>query len=484
MGVLTQATARGDVLLHRGADNGFGVRWLDSQDGGRSFAPVDLAGWSAACVLSDVEGREVRRVPCAVGADGVAFAALRPADLAGLPSSGRWKIDATHDRDVVLATNYAPGIRGTGTWAEVRRNRRVNPGFESGSTSQWSSNAGVAGVVLEATTEDAHSGGFSCKVTSPGGGLNRGINATLTYPMAPPAGVVTASVWVKAAAGLALRLSIQERSPSGTYLNEEGVSFTATGDWQRVSVTRTNIAAGNLVTTPVYLTTAEAAVFYVDDFLVEWVDRTLPYFDGSSADGSVDPDMRSRYLGSTLTSESVLEIETVAGYVPQGATPGLSRIAGKPALRLIPFGTAGAPRVDLPIPAAARAAGVLRGTLHVTGVLGAGHSNVRRLAVSTPISYSPVAPNVPGVTEHRVAYGPLTGTYLAHIYAGSWAGGGDVWWTDPGLYSAGYDGPAFDGDTPPRDGVHYRWRGDLSEAYIPASGRVERLGDGYWRAED
>lgn len=95
MGVLSQTVARGDLLLRRGVDEAFAVRWL--WDEGDGFKPKDLTEWTATCELRSPSGDVWASLDCETTADGLAFVRI-PAELYESPewagrAQGTWRID-------------------------------------------------------------------------------------------------------------------------------------------------------------------------------------------------------------------------------------------------------------------------------------------------------------------------------------------------------------------------------------------------------
>jgi hypothetical protein len=98
MSVLAEATGRGDVLLRRGVNNEWGVRWERSEDGAR-FEPVDMTTWIGVLELRSVQSELWLSKPVSGGASGLVIATVQPADTAGLAWAGRaagtWLINMT-----------------------------------------------------------------------------------------------------------------------------------------------------------------------------------------------------------------------------------------------------------------------------------------------------------------------------------------------------------------------------------------------------
>ena len=100
MSVLTQSTARQDVLLRRGVTTEWGIRWEHSDDGGHTFAPVDWAGWTGTVELVSLLGDVWWSAPVSLEASGLARLTV-PADALTDPvwatrPQGEWRANITH----------------------------------------------------------------------------------------------------------------------------------------------------------------------------------------------------------------------------------------------------------------------------------------------------------------------------------------------------------------------------------------------------
>ena len=100
-----------------------------------------------------------------------------------------------------------------------------------------------------------------------------------------------------------------------------------------------------------------------------------------------------------------------------------------------------------------------------TGSLAAGARRIRAYANTGAgnvlISTSEAAPNTAGEHELRLTVTvPLAATsFYVLLYAGSAAGGGDVWWDDPTIVRGIYVGPAFNPHRQPPEGMAVDWDG-------------------------
>lgn len=98
MGVLTERTARGDVLIRRGVTTTWAVRWQQSVDG-VTFAPVDLSTWTGRLLLRGLAGELWLDALVACDTSGLAVATVTPehtaADVWAGRAGGQWRIDLT-----------------------------------------------------------------------------------------------------------------------------------------------------------------------------------------------------------------------------------------------------------------------------------------------------------------------------------------------------------------------------------------------------
>lgn len=110
-GVLTQETGRQDVLICRGANTDWAVRWTNSTDGGLTYQPVDLTGDVGKLELRS-PGGELWMTRAIVGTvDGLAGVELTPDEFTdpawASRSGGSWLITMTHEgREERLGEGY------------------------------------------------------------------------------------------------------------------------------------------------------------------------------------------------------------------------------------------------------------------------------------------------------------------------------------------------------------------------------------------
>lgn len=98
MGVLTEATGQGDVVLVRGATNRWGVMWEQSTDRA-TYTPVDLSGWSGLLVLRSPMGDVWASIPVFPSISGLTEITVGAADLVDPAWAGRaggsWAVNLT-----------------------------------------------------------------------------------------------------------------------------------------------------------------------------------------------------------------------------------------------------------------------------------------------------------------------------------------------------------------------------------------------------
>ena len=150
-----------------------------------------------------------------------------------------------------------------------------NGGFET-NTDGWMA---ASSATVEQSSEQAHSGDFSLKVTQQGSTTFEGADNPTTPTIIGKQ--YTGSVYVHAPAGAALRLRMLDLSSSSVLAT---VSFTGIGDWQRVAATATAIGE----TTRIQVLnngSAKAITYYLDDAQVEVGPFATPYIhtDGAAA---------------------------------------------------------------------------------------------------------------------------------------------------------------------------------------------------------
>lgn len=159
-----------------------------------------------------------------------------------------------------------------------------NPSAEV-STSGW---GGRYSAVIARSTAESHSGTASLMVTTPGAVIDEGLNlGTGGTQSSGVAATHTASAWVKAPSGAALRVMLEDYTSANTYIGGAITNFTGTGTWQRVTVSRTTAAATNKFVVNVRTQTALAATYYVDDVMIT---------QGASAYAYSDPNISASWV--------------------------------------------------------------------------------------------------------------------------------------------------------------------------------------------
>jgi len=173
---------------------------------------------------------------------------------------GATDFDGTDDR---ITTTYA-----------TRRNLCKNPNFET-DAAIWSANA--SGVTVLRVTSEYQDGTASLLVWHDGAAISGG--ATTSVITTTVSLSYTASMYVKAPVGAALNLRLSEYQSDGTTLvGSTDQTYTGTGNWDRVSVTRTFGALGARARIVIYNTVAVARTWYVDSVLLEAASSAGTYF--------------------------------------------------------------------------------------------------------------------------------------------------------------------------------------------------------------
>lgn len=151
------------------------------------------------------------------------------------------------DRTVTVQATDADGRTATGTASvTVHENLLTNPTFDAGSTTSWAPTAGTADVT--ATTDAPHGGDSALSVVCAGAG-NCGVqNTTSVQATSAPH---TATLWVRPSAvavGSTFTLTLTEADPGGTSVSSTQAAATLVAGWQKVTVTYTPTAAGDVLT--------------------------------------------------------------------------------------------------------------------------------------------------------------------------------------------------------------------------------------------
>jgi hypothetical protein len=194
-----------------------------------------------------------------------------------------------------------------------RRNLWSNPGFELASPL----GLGVAATISRDSTE-AHSGTYSLKVVTAGNGsTNQSWQSGNIRPV-EPGETWTVSAWVKAGAGTGLALRLEWRLPSsGGAGGTRVVSWTASGAWERKSVTGTAPRDARLINIWIQPTGSATTswTFWIDDVQVEQGDTPTDVTDDQTPYGPLKPTMRVIGYAVTLEPPSLefteVELEAV-----------------------------------------------------------------------------------------------------------------------------------------------------------------------------
>lgn len=365
-----------------------------------------------------------------------------------------------------LFTN--PRLKGDGTWAEVRRNKLP----ASIPSTAWQVQSGTSGVV---TTDPNYlaSGfrGYYCRWdTVPTGG-----NVSI-FPANNSGSIVTVTP------GEVIPISVKAISqrPKVRLFAEW---YTSGGSWIAVAANSGYVTVTNDPANPTLISVvtdeapATAGRLYVrvmpstSDMLAG--DRIVVgevmvghgnYFNGSTTPETVEgvdqpEDFRWRWLGDENASESVMEIETVAGLMGLNAIAGVSTFEGKPAVRVILTANGGFAYISPPVILRPNPSTAM-GTLNLRETHGAiSTTYARTLLARSPDTATPQAPDEPGPHPLKLSLPPMPSLSQVRLYNGGVYGEStDVWWTDIGLFAGDYQGPWFSGDTE-IPGKVTRWTG-------------------------
>ncbi|HYH59583.1 MAG TPA: carbohydrate binding domain-containing protein [Thermoleophilaceae bacterium] len=124
------------------------------------------------------------------------------------------------------------------TWPLAPTVELISNGDFEADTSGWTGGAGSPGATLTRVTSEQHSGAASLKVDWAGGGSTGGAWTFASVDVDPSTRYL-ATFWVKGAAGgEALRINLVERDAADAIIAQSFVNFTATTDWEQVSVER------------------------------------------------------------------------------------------------------------------------------------------------------------------------------------------------------------------------------------------------------
>lgn len=348
------------------------------------------------------------------------------------------------------------------------------------STVPVSSWTGVAGATVYRSTQQTKSGGFSGKVVCGGSFANQGIHL-FNFPSVTPSNNYTASAWVLAESGKTIQIGLQEKTSTGAVVGTTlGTSTTATGSWQRLSVTRTLGATASSVDVYIYNVNASAHIFYVDDVLVELSSTVQDYFDGSTGNSG---DLSYAWTGTPNESSSyaygvgVNAVDAGSGRVViQSSDWANTRTKSA---RIIPI--SGSSSTDSELGVIVAGTDVTSGavllernqtytilaTLRLkaaqTGTIDS--ARARRIWFSidggaTVSLSSPASTNAAGVYTHSLTFlTTSSGVNQVYLGSGTEAGGGDSWWDSVAVVKGVYAGSYFDGSLPNSSDLSYVWNG-------------------------
>ncbi len=339
----------------------------------------------------------------------------------------------------------------------VRTNLLSNPSFEL-DAGGWSS-SGTSGTRV---STQSYLGSWSYEVVATAAG-----QGAFSGQCATTAQTYTASAWVKGEAGKLFNINLREKLSDGTTTvgDTSSANITATGSWQRVSVSRTFGATGAIGQVIVRSQTSGAHTFYVDAVMLEASSTVGDYFDGSFSPAG---DFSYAWTGTANASTSIQRGATEANYTPFNSGAVASRewmLTGNQSLRIVPTGAANyvAPGGEF-IMALGMTAGntyTVSGTIRLsaaqTGTLDARARRITFFYKNSGGAYvetqSTQAANAAGVTRLSVTVAIPAGATEAFVrlYNGAPVGGGDVWWDNVLLEASPIVGAYFDGTTTSAD---------------------------------
>jgi hypothetical protein len=353
--------------------------------------------------------------------------------------------------DVVVATNLAtnPSFETPSAAIELRRNIHLYP--RANAVTGWDKTTFFTGTMVSTAS------GLQFDATA--AATTAMTHLTNNVPMTPSA-AYAGSMEVTVPAGfpaITVYATIQAGGNNGT-----GADTTIQpGQTVRVnSHIRTLDAATTAGRVVLWARSVPAgARFFVRNAMLEQASAHGTYFDGSTLNAG---DYSYAWTGATDTSPS---IQTALSVTMNGATPSAAKAVQSgewksnraKSLRLIPS-SAGSSSSYLSF--SFSSLGLVPGQIYtflaqsrlsapLTGTL---ESRSRKMMVrkggGTGDVFSTAAPNVAGVTEHRVTT-VINGTDGAvYLWNGAALGGGDVWWDDFLIVEGDYAGPYFDGSSP------------------------------------
>ena len=347
-------------------------------------------------------------------------------------------------------------------------------------TSPVKSWTGVGGANVYRSSQQTKSGGFSGKIVCNGTNAMQGVHLYNSLSVSA-SDIYTASVWVLAESGKSIQIGLQEKTSSGGVVGTSLGSLTsATGSWQRLSVTRTFGSTGVKADVFVYNVNAVSHTMYVDDTLVEVSSSTQDYFDGSTGHTG---DFSYAWTGTANESSSyaygvgVNAVDAGPGRVVVQSTDWAG--TRNKSARVIPIGTAALTDSELGVVVAGTdvtsnavvlernqtytVLATLRLKAAQTGTIDS--SRARRIWFSTDggstvSSSSPISTNAAGVYSHVLTFTTTSsGVNSVYLGSGTEAGGGDAWWDSVAVVKGVYSGSYFDGSIPNSGDLSYVWNG-------------------------
>lgn len=412
---------------------------------GAIVALTPLANNSSQVVNTFVSGANLAGVWLYVGKSGAGAGSVTLTAMIGR------LIPSVKTQSTMVAQNLFtnPNLVGDGTYAEVRRNRAIMPRATS-AVGGWSMTFGTGGAGEQ--TFHGSWGSIAQPVSRgtvtvvPTSGAIR-MQVTLIGSDIPVTPGETIRILIRVGCDVPVRLTADWRLGS-TYVSAITTPYETRDYGEAGWVEWETIVPAGVDNMRLFVQPHPSQI----DVGTRLVTGALmighgDYFDGSTADRTVDPDMRQRWLGAPNASESVMEIEQVAGLTATNCVAGVSTRAGKPAVRLIPTGASNLSYAWSAIPVEARASGTALGTLYLDEPLtGSLNTDALSIRVHTPTQRES-APNTAGEYPLRLGFSGITSGNTLRLYHGGSIGSGDVWWTDIGLFAGEYDGPAFSGDS-------------------------------------
>ena len=155
-----------------------------------------------------------------------------------------------------------------------------NPSFEQGVAFGWTS----TGAVITQVNTQAYSGTDSLQVAC--AAVDQSAYNDAAYrPTVYPSTAFIGSMWVKGEAGKSVALEITDYTAGGSALTTTvGSTTVMTGDWQRLTLSKTMGATASTARLLIRNKTAGAHTFYIDAIMLTEGTTLLDYFDG---DGQV-----------------------------------------------------------------------------------------------------------------------------------------------------------------------------------------------------